>query len=210
MKDLGLTQDSDTKIFEYLMLIPPSDSVSGKVTEIKIIFSDVHGCKNAAKLTPHLTMINFLQRETMEFRIINCFEKFTQHIEPFLIALDGFGEFPHHTIYVNLSTTEPVVNLVKDMRSKFQRILKISDSLKPTFVTKPHLTIARGMTEEQHQTVWPIYKKEEFTESFMADQMVLIKRAVDPFTLKAIGKYSVVRHFPFLGKQREQQLLLTL
>ena len=210
MKNLEFSQDSDTKIFEYLMIIPPSDSVSGKVTEIKIIFSEVHGCKNAARLTPHLTMINFLQRESMEFRIINCFDKFTQYIDPFPIELDGFGEFPHHSIYVNLSSAEPVVNLVKDMRSKFQRILKISDFLKPTFTTKPHLTIARGMTEEQHQTVWPIYKKEEFNESFIADEMILIKREVDPFTLKAIGKYKVVHHFPFRGKHRDEQLQLAL
>lgn len=208
MKNLAFQEDSDTKIFEYLMIIPPSDLVSGKVMEIKIIFSTVHGCKNAAKLTPHLTMINFLQRESMEFRIINCFEKFTQYIEPFPIDLNGFGEFPHHTIYVNLSSVEPVVNLVKDMRSKFQHILKISTLVKPTFVTKPHLTIARGMTEEQYESIWPIYKKEAFNESFTAKEMILIKREVDPFTLKPLGKYKIVRHFPFLGKQRNEQMAM--
>jgi 2'-5' RNA ligase len=210
MKNLGFRADTDAKIFEYLLLIPPSDFVSKKISEIKLTFSDVHGCENAAKLTPHLTMIKFLQRETMEFRIINCFEKFTHHIAPFAVELDGFGEFPPHTIYVKPSTAKPIADLVIGMRAMFGRMLKFSDLLKPTFVTNPHLTIARGMSEEQYQAIWPIYKKQEFLGSFMADQMVLIKREVDPFTLKKNGKYRPVRHFPFLGKVREQQLLLAL
>jgi 2'-5' RNA ligase len=211
MKKLGFGPNLDTKIYEYLLIIPPSNAVSGKVTKIKIIFSEIHGCKNAAKLTPHLSVINFLQHESMEFRIIGCFEKFTQYINPFPIDLNGFGEFPNHTIYVNLSAAEPVINIVKDMRAKFRHILKISDSLKPKFITRPHLTIARGMTEEQHQTIWPIYKKEHFTDSFIASEMILIKREVEPTTLKPVSKFKVVHHFPFGGKQEgNEQMKLAL
>ncbi|MDQ7947203.1 MAG: 2'-5' RNA ligase family protein [Pedobacter sp.] len=208
MKKLILSQDIDTKLFEYLMLISPSEEVSRKVSEVKSIFSETYGCKHAAQLVPHLTMINFLQQESAEFRLINCFEKFTQYVAPFSIELNGFGEFAPHTIYLKLAETQPVIDLVKDLRSKFQRILKISEQLKPNYTLKPHLTIARQLTPEQFETIWPTYKKEHFSESFLAKEMILIRREVDPFTRKSTGKYKIVHHFPFLGKQREAQLAM--
>lgn len=208
MKKSILLHDIDVKLYEYLLLIPPDQKVTQKVNELKTLFCENYGCKNAAGLVPHLTLVNFMQQESMEFRLINCLEKFTPYVKPFPVKLEGFGQFPPHTIYLDLAERETIVALVKNIRAKFQRILRISEQLKPNFTLKPHLTIARGVTEEQYEKIWPVYQKEYFSESFTANEMILLKRETDPFTLKPVSKYRTVHHFPFLGKYREEQLAM--
>jgi 2'-5' RNA ligase len=196
------------RLHEYLLVISPDNKVGKQIADIKNIFSEEYGCKNAARLKPHVTMINFLQYESTEYRILNCFEKFAKTICPFSIELNGFSSFDTHTIYAKLASSYEVANVVKAMRSKFKNLLESSESLKPKFITSPHLTIARGMTNEQYEMAWPRWKKKDFSAAFDVKQISLIKRELNPRDLLPISNYKPVQDFILGGKAREEQLTL--
>jgi 2'-5' RNA ligase len=196
------------KLYEYLLIISPDEIVKNKINTIKILFSKEYGCKNAENLKPHVTMINFLQYESAEYRIVNCFEKFAKTVMPFNITLNGFGNFEPHTIYAKLESTTEVITIVKDIRTRFKNLLTSSESLKPNFTTKSHLTIARGMTQAQYEQAWERWQKEYFLVSFKVNQMNLIKRELNPKDLRPIGNYKPVQDFIFSAQFREEQMVL--
>lgn len=195
------------RLFEYLLLVNPDSIVNDKIRVIKTIFTEKYGCKQAAA-KPHLTMINFVQFESEEFRIVNCFDKFAKTIYPFDVVLDGFAHFDTHTIYAKLHSSYEMENLVKMMRNKFRALLEASASLKPKFTIQPHLTIAHGMNDAQFEMAWEVWKNEHFLQSFKVQQMILIKRELNPKDLMPIGHYKPVQDFMFGGTPKEEQLML--
>ncbi len=198
------------RLYEYLLIISPDEFVNGKIKEIKTLFAEQYGYKNTANLEPHVTLINFIQYHTSEFRIINCIEKFCRSVVPFTVTLKGFGNFEPHTIYAKLDSTVNVVAIVKNIRTRFKNLLASSANSKPSFTTKSHLTIARGMTHKQFDLAWKRWQKEDFLASFNVNQMILIKRELNPIDLKPIGTYRPVQDFVFSGQLKGQQMVLAL
>jgi 2'-5' RNA ligase len=192
--------------FEYLLILSPNAPVSAEITKVKMLFSEQYGCKDAAKSKPHLTLAKFFHFESNEFRLINCFEKQAKFIQPFSVLLDGYDHFGEHTIFVNVTDKVAVIALVKELKSKFRRIMTCTASLKPFFMGRPHVTIAKRLNEPQYQEAWPALEKQSFTSSFIAEEMVLLKRPVDSQTLAAIGPYKPIQYFSFRGKSRDEQL----
>ena len=110
---------------------------------------------------------------------------------PVKIELKDFGSFPSHTIYINITTKMPIQNLVKEIRSQTQRLMKLDDDHKPHFILEPHLTIARRLQPWQYEQGWLRYSHKNFTGRFIADAMLLLKRPLGEL------KYQVVQRFEF-------------
>jgi hypothetical protein len=70
----------------------------------------------------------------------------------------------------------PVQNLVKEIRSETQKMMKLNDEYKPHFMTEPYLTIARTLQPWQYEKGWLEYSNKHFTGRFIADAMLLLKR----------------------------------
>jgi len=110
---------------------------------------------------------------------------------PFKVELKDFGSFPSHTIYINVTSKIPVQNLVKDIRTEGQRVMKLNEDHKPHFIMEPHLTIARKLKPWQYEKGWLEYSNKHFTGRFIANGMTLLKRPVDEM------KYHVAARFDF-------------
>ena len=197
-------------LFAYLLVILPDEWVAAETTSIKQYFKDVYGCSKALSMKPHFTLSKFVQSEKMEKAIVEHLYKFTRSIKPFDLILSGFGHFPRHTIYINIVNPSPVIDLVENFKSGFKQILTVTEQYKPIFVTKPHLTIARGMKDAQHEQAWLEWENREFKASFKVEEVVLLKKAIQ-HDVQDWGKYHAVKTFPFSGSTRgEEQLTFTL
>ena len=165
-------------VFEYLLVISPDEVTSASLSGIKNIFKIRYGCEYAASLIPHITLINFVQFEMNEKRIVEYFERFSKSITPFDVQLNGFGQFPPQTIFVNVSTKAPIVKIVNDMQTKFSKLLQPTERERPKFIKNPHLTIARQMLESQHSKAWEEWRAEEYVSTFRASEMSLLRRKI--------------------------------
>jgi 2'-5' RNA ligase len=197
-------------LFAYLLVILPDEYVAAEAIKIKQHFKDAYGCSKAFSMKPHLTLTKFVQNEKMEQAIVEHLEKFTRSIKPFDLISSGFDHFPRHTIYINIANASPVVDIVENIKSGFAQILTGKEQYKPIFVTKPHLTIARGMKDVQHEEAWQEWEHREFKASFKVEEVVLLKKAVQ-HDVQDWEKYHAVKTFPFSGSARQdEQLTFTL
>jgi 2'-5' RNA ligase len=163
------------KVNEYLLVLNPHEDLRNKIKAVKKEFHDTYKAPNALWGKPHITLVNFLQYAMMEERIISRLKTVAMGNHPFKVELKDFGSFPSHTIYINVTTKEPVRELVKEMRP-FQQLMKLNKDNKPHFIDEPHLTVARKLLPWQYEKGWLEYSQKHFTGRFIADSMLLLRR----------------------------------
>ena len=190
MKLTGITMPG-YRVYEYLLVLNPHEEMRNKIMQVKKEFYETYKASSAIWGKPHVTLVNFLQYEMMEERIVNRFKTIAMGYHPIKVELKDYGSFPSHTIYINIISKIPVQNLVKEIRHEAQRLLKLNDDNKPHFILEPHLTIARKLQPWQYEKSWLEYNQKHFTGRFIADGMLLLKRPVDEM------KYQVVEYFEF-------------
>lgn len=190
MKDLSNTIPG-YRVYEYLLVLNPHEELRNKITAIKAEFYNTYHAETAKWGKPHLTLVNFLQYELMEDRIVNRLKMIAMGYHPVKIELKDYGSFPSHTIYINVTSKVPIQNLVKQIRAEAQRLMKLNEDNKPHFIMEPHMTIARRLLPWQYEKGWLEYSHKHFTGKFIADSMLLLKRPV--FELK----YEIVQRFEF-------------
>ena len=190
MKDLSNTIPG-YRVYEYLLVLNPHEELRNKITAVKTDFYNSYKAETAKWGKPHLTLVNFLQYEMFEERIINRLKLIAMGYHPIKIELKDYGSFPAHTIYINVTSKVPIQNLVKQIRTEAQRLMKLNDDNKPHFIMEPHMTIARRLLPWQYEKGWLEYSHKHFTGRFIADGMLLLKRPVGEL------KYQIAQRFEF-------------
>ncbi len=184
------------RVFEYLLVLSPHEELWNKIVEVKKKFADDYQSEYARWGRPHITLVNFVQYEMMEDRIINRLKTIAMGQYPFKIELKDFGSFPSHTIYINVVTKVPVQTLVKEIRKETQRLMKLDNDNRPHFILESHLTIARKLQPWQYEKGWLEYSNKNFTGRFIANGMTLLKRPAGESDSQRI-KYQPVAKFEF-------------
>jgi len=179
------------RVYEYLLVLSPHEELWNKIVKVKEEFAEKYQSDHARWGKPHLTLVNFVQYNMMEERIISRLKTIAMGYPPFKVELKDFGSFPSHTIYINVVSKVPVQNLIKEIRGEGQRLMKLNDDNKPHFIMEPHLTIARKLQPWQYEKGWLEYSNKHFTGRFIADSMLLLKRPVGEM------KYQIAERFQF-------------
>jgi 2'-5' RNA ligase len=126
----------------------------------------------------------------MEQRLLNRLKIIAMGLPPIKVELKNFGSFPSHTIYINITSKGPIVNMVKQLRQA-QALMKISNDLKPHFMTEPHLTVARKLQPWQYEKGWLEYEHKHFSGRFIADQLLLLKRRVGDKAYQVAARFNL-------------------
>lgn len=179
------------KIYEYLLVLHPHEELWSRIMKVKNEFAEKYKSDHAKWGKPHVTLVNFIQYEMMEAKIINRLRTIGMGYPPVKLELKDYGSFPSHTIYINITSKIPVQNLVKKIRADTQRLMKLNDDNKPHFIMEPHLTIARKLQPWQYEKGWLEYSHKHFTGRFIASDMLLLKRSLHDL------KYEIVQRFEF-------------
>lgn len=188
---------------EYLLVIQPDESVYQKIMAIKQSFAATYDCPSALYSKPNITLINFLQWNMLEKKVIPMLQRLTATVAPFSVRIEKFGSFPTHTIYAAVQTKNDIVQLVKTLKPA-QSLLTPNKENKPHFITEPHLTIARKLLPWQFEKAWQEYSNIPFSAGFMVHQVVLLKRKI------GTKKYQVAASFPLLNKPSNKALQIAL
>jgi 2'-5' RNA ligase len=193
--------DAGYKQNEYLLILNPHEELRNKIKDVKEDFSKKFDAPNARWGKPHVTLAKFTQLEMLEERIINRLKIVAMGYHPIKVELKDFGSFPSHTIYINITTKEPIRNLVKEIKP-WQKLLKLNDDNKPHFLDEPHLTIARQLKPWQYEKGWLEYSQKNFTGRFIADSMLLLKRKVGDMGYQIAARFEF-QNLPVSTKQGE-------
>ncbi|HUR66347.1 MAG TPA: 2'-5' RNA ligase family protein [Chitinophagaceae bacterium] len=190
------------RVYEYLLVLGPHEELWNRIMKIKEDFSEKYKSDHARWAKPQIILANFVQYGMMEERILNQLRTVAMGFPPFKVELKDFGSFPSHTIYINVNSKLPVQNLVKDIRSSAQRLMKLNEDNKPHFILEPHLTIARKLVPWQYEKGWLEYSNKHFTGRFIADSMTLLKRPAGEMKYQAVQRFEF-QNLPVKTKQGE-------
>lgn len=190
------------RVYEYLLVLDPHEELREKIMHVKRNFYDAYKAPTAIGGKPNITLVNFLQYEMIEERLVNRLKAIAMGFSPFKVELKGYGSFPSHTIYINVTSKVPVQNLVKEIRTEAQRLMKLNNDNKPHFILEPHLTIARKLLPWQYEKSWLAYSNLHFSGRFIADSMSLLKRPVAEKVYQVVDRFAF-ENLPVATKQGE-------
>ena len=190
------------RVYEYLLVLNPHEELRDRIIQVKKEFYDAYRAPTAIGGKPHVTLVNFLQYEMMEERLVNRLKTIAMGYYPIKIELKDYGSFPSHTLYINVTSKMPIQNLVKEIRSQAQRLMKLNDDNKPHFILEPHIPIARKLLPWQYEKGWLDYSSKHFTGRFIADGMLLLKRPVGEVKYQVVEKFQF-QNLPVTTKQGE-------
>jgi 2'-5' RNA ligase len=190
------------RIYEYLIVLNPHEELRNRIIGIKNEFYEKYQAETSRWSKPHITLVNYVQYEMMEERVINHLKAIAMGFHPIKVELKDYGSFPSHTIYINITSKVPVQSLVKQIRTETQRLMKLNDDNKPHFILEPHLTIARKLLPWQYEKGWLEYSHRHFTGRFIADAMLLLKRPVGELKYEIAGRFEF-QNLPVAIKQGE-------
>jgi 2'-5' RNA ligase len=186
---------------EYLLILNPHDELRQKIKGVKDAFADAFQMPSAKWGKPYLSIIRFKQIEMMEERIVNRLKTVAMGYRPFKVELINFGSYPSHTIFINVTTKEPIKDLVKQIKP-WQKLLKLDDDNKPHFIDDPVFTVARQLKPWQYEAAWKEYQQKHFTGRFVADSMLLLKRKVGEKNYQIAERFEF-QNLPVTTKQGE-------
>jgi 2'-5' RNA ligase len=158
---------------------------------VKKQFFETYKNESAVYGKPQITLVNFVQYHMQEERLVNRLNTIAMGFHPIKVELKDYGSFPAHTIYINITSKVPIQNLVAQIRSEAQQLMKLNNDNKPHFMMEPYLTIARKLQPWQYEKGWLEYSNKHFTGRFIADAMLLLKRPAGEM------KYQIIQRFEF-------------
>ncbi len=181
-------------IADYLLVIQPHEALGEEIAGIKKYFADTYDCPAAATGKSNITLVRFQQFEMMEQKLLHRLQLFAAGSEAFMVELHGFGSFPTHSIYINVTTKTQIVELVKALRP-MQQLMKIDKDRKPHFITEPYITLARKLLPWQYEKGWLEMSNTHFSGRFMVNHLLLLRKR------EGEKWYATVKRFGLLNKK---------
>ena len=193
---------------EYLLVLNPNEDLRDKIMQVKKEFSEKYKATVALYSKPHITLVNFVQFEMIEERLVTRLRTIATRYKPFKVDLKDYGSFPSHTIFINVASKQQVQNLGKELRP-VQQLMTLDKENRPHFINDSYLTVARKLLPWQYEKGWLDYSHRYFTGCFMADGMLLLKKPLSQsdgpgLTEKSNSicppkNYQIVQRFGFMN-----------
>lgn len=180
--------EAPASMYEYLLLISPSEPVRNEVMEMKNKFNDRFHHIQAIKSKPHITLINFGEELSKEEILVIRIDEVVKFHQPFDVVLNGINHFEPHTIFIDIVEKQPIIQLVKSL----YETLKLGRNA--FFSRRPHMTIAKGLSPDKFKDAMTEFSGTTYNNSFFSDSIVLMKRK------ERFHKYEIVKEFYLTGK----------
>lgn len=163
------------RVCDYMIVLSPHEDLRNRIAKEREAFSEKFNVPTAV-YRPHLLLVSFTQYELMEDRLVAKLKALAMGQYPFKVELKDFGRFPTHSIFINVTSKVPITNLVKSIRSSAQSLMKLDPARKPYFASEATVNIARKLQPWQYEKGWIEYAEKHFKGSFIANEMLLLKR----------------------------------
>jgi 2'-5' RNA ligase len=173
----AISLQTDTDLWEYLLVAHPSKEVYEKILNEKIFFESKYEQESDKRFHPHITIANFLAKEAMEETFIRWIQNICNLQKSFTITINNYSAFPSSGLYLRIQNEEPFKKLANALKI-LDGFMQSNDCPPLKLVTKPHITFVTGLSQYSFDNVIKEYSRKTFHESFRVDKLVLLKRDV--------------------------------
>ena len=189
------------RLNEYLLVLSPHEDLRNRIVRIKKDFQEKFQASFTLSGRPHITLARFVTWNMGEEKLLHRLQHIAMGVAPFKVELRDFGSFPSHTIYINVTTKQPVQQLVKELKTA-QKLMKAHKDFEPHFIQEPHLTIARKLLPWQFEKAWIEYEGLQFTGRFIADGILFLKRPLGANPYQILSRLEF-KNMPVATRQGE-------
>lgn len=173
---------------EFRIALLPHQDLRRKIMQVREKFAQKYQIENIPRAA-FLTLASFTILRMQEERLIQRLNHLSMSLRPFKVDIRDFGSYPDHSIFLSLANHAPVKELVSSIQ-QFRSLMKLGE-LKPHFLRDFNFLVAGRLKPWQYEKGWEEYQYKQFTGSFIAKEMVLLRKAT------AGGKFQVVQHLEF-------------
>lgn len=164
------------KFFEYLLVVHPNEETFNQLRKEKENFSSEYNVSIAKKTLPHITIANFLAKESMEETLIKWMHKIISHQQSFDVMINNFSGFPSSkTVYARIQNHEPFKQLATSLKT-INTYINDNGFPNAKLINHPHMTIARSLQQHVYDKAIMDYSRKTFHANFTVDKLVLLKR----------------------------------
>lgn len=187
-------------LFEYRLVIQADALLHEKLLELKKKFNDEYGEPNmilSANKTPaYITMASFFAREEMEGTFIRWIQRICSQFHSFPVTLNNYSGLPAHTIHLRVQELTHFNAFFEQLEPVNAFITACSCQLR--VVNFPYLPVATELPEHIYAQAIANYSQQTFHESFMANELILLKREG---LIESFKTLTVLNFLPAISQQ---------
>lgn len=160
----------------YFIALVPHQELVDEIRELKEEVKILTEAKSILKSPAHITIQKPFKRfASEEPQIIKSLRHFSTHQKPFYIELDGFDAFPPRVIFIRVKDHTQITGLHSGLKEILTGELSFSSAELMDDI-HPHVTLStRYLTASGFNSAWPVFEGREFTASFKAHELCLLK-----------------------------------
>ena len=177
----------------FFIALLPSQAIQDDANAVKQVFVERYNSSAALKSPPHITLQPPFEWSLAAFPVLTQrLSEFAAQSAPLSIALSGFGAFPPHVIYINVTKTQPLLALQIALIAHLEQSLGIVDETAKMRSFIPHMTVAfHDLTQENFQLAWAEFQHRSLERAFTATHLTLLRHVSQQWLIDA--------EFPFLA-----------
>ncbi|MGN7783549.1 2'-5' RNA ligase family protein [Niabella sp. 22666] len=155
---------------DYRLIIDPTPAVKKKIAEAKTLFDEQYKGMVIAGGQPFIYLAEFSDYESNEQATIDQVDRIALGSMPFKLHLKNFGEHEQREIYIGIENLIPLQLLSDQIGAVLSQVPQVR-------INKiPRVTLAKGLQAFQFIKSWEEYEKKSFSATFIANEMLLLKR----------------------------------
>lgn len=155
---------------DYQLIIDPTPAVKKKIAEAKTLFDEQYKGMVIAGGQAFIYLAGFSDYEANEQATIDQIDRIALGSMPFKLHLKNFGEYEQREIYIGIENLIPLRLLSDQVATALSLVPQVR-------INKiPRVTIAKGLQAFQFIKSWEEYEKKTFSATFIANEMLLLKR----------------------------------
>lgn len=163
-------------LYEYQLVVHPAKAIFDQLLSERDKFALTYKVNSARKTLPHITIATFLATENMENIVVKWLYKIISSHKRFSVMLNNYSGFPaSKTVYARVQDHGPFRQLAASLKVIDQYV---RDNGLPRAILQnyPHVSIAASLQPQVYEKALMDYSGKTFNASFIADELVLLKR----------------------------------
>jgi hypothetical protein len=176
-------------IHHYMVIIRPPLPVEQRIRKIKVDLREEFSLHGLQLQGGYILIARFSQYAQLEQKLADKIKLISMEAAPFKIELNDYFSHPDHIVGLKIANTAGIQKLQKSLRED-QRLLHVPGQ-SAYFNAYPALSLASRLQPEQYGAIWKKYKNRHFHASFIAHQMILLRKK------EGSNQWLVVDELPF-------------
>lgn len=161
---------SHDRINDYRLILDTPRMLKKKIAAVKIIFDLEYKGTVIAGSDPFIYLSAFSLNESEELAVADNLEKIALGFMPFKIHLKDFNAINNQEIFINLQELRSITHLINKIKALEFNLQNAK------FNALPRISIAQNLQPWQYEKSWRIYQRQRFSATFLATEMLLLKR----------------------------------